>query len=396
MGEYKMLGFFSFLITVLIYTSSFAQSFDANMVDAMARNSKSDSIMFRHENPAEQMQRRAYEEEMSRRAEYEEQMQRRAYEEEMRRRAEYEEQMRQEEIRRREEALKPVNLFGNSVKIFAEVNGEIITSSDMQDRINAFVVTTQIPVNDQTKNMIIEKVLQSAIDEKLKLQEAQNNSIKISPEELNAGMVNFAKSNNISVDQLRQVLKKAQVNEDVFRSQMKAEMVWSRLVQKKAAQNAIISRNEIKSAMETMEKDIQKHKFLVSEIVISKDKANGIEHLVDNLRNDPRFELYAMQFSEGLSAKNGGHIGWVNKGQLTEQLDKALLNMKEGEISDPILLGKNYYILKLEKVYIPGSDKAPVVDEAQVRKMLENKKIEEIAEKYIRDLRNKAIINRKA
>ena len=122
MGEYKMLGFFSFLITVLIYTSSFAQSFDANMVDAMARNSKSDSIMFRHENPAEQMQRRAYEEEMSRRAEYEEQMQRRAYEEEMRRRAEYEEQMRQEEIRRREEALKPVNLFGNSVKIFAEVN----------------------------------------------------------------------------------------------------------------------------------------------------------------------------------------------------------------------------------------------------------------------------------
>ena len=396
MGEYKMLGFFSFLITVLIYTSSFAQSFDANMVDAMARNSKSDSIMFRHENPAEQMQRRAYEEEMSRRAEYEEQMQRRAYEEEMRRRAEYEEQMRQEEIRRREEALKPVNLFGNSVKIFAEVNGEIITSSDMQDRINAFVVTTQIPVNDQTKNMIIEKVLQSAIDEKLKLQEAQNNSIKISPEELNAGMVNFAKSNNISVDQLRQVLKKAQVNEDVFRSQMKAEMVWSRLVQKKAAQNAIISRNEIKSAMETMEKDIQKHKFLVSEIVISKDKANGIEHLVDNLRHDPRFELYAMQFSEGLSAKNGGHIGWVNKGQLTEQLDKALLNMKEGEISDPILLGKNYYILKLEKVYIPGSDKAPVVDEAQVRKMLENKKIEEIAEKYIRDLRNKAIINRKA
>lgn len=399
MGENKMLSVFSLFAVVLISASSFAQTFDANMVDAAARKSKSDSIMFRQESYEEEMQRRAYEEEMQRRA-YEEEMQRRAYEEEMRRRAEYEEEMRkkayEEEMRRREEALRPVNLFGNSVKIFAEVNGEIITSSDMQDRVNAFVVTTQIPVNDQTKNMIIEKVLQSAIDEKLKLQEAQKNSIKISPEELDVGMVNFAKSNNISVEQLKQVLKKAQVSEDVFRSQMKAEMVWSRLVQKKAAQNAIISRNEIKSAMETMEKDIQKHKFLVSEIVISKEKAKGIEQLVENLRQDPRFELYAMQFSEGLSAKNGGHIGWVNKGQLTEPLDKVLLNMKEGEISNPILLGKNYYILKLEKVYVPGSDKAPVVDETQVRKMLENKKIEEIAEKYIRDLRNKAIINRKA
>lgn len=399
MGEYKMLRFLSLFTVVLMSTASYAQSFDADMIDAAARSAKSDSIMFRQMSPEEQMQRQAYEEQMRQRAAYEEEMQRRAYEEEMRRRAEYEEQMRrkayEEEMRRREEALRPVNLFGNSLKIFAEVNGEIITSSDMQDRINAFVVTTQIPVNDQTKNMIIEKVLQSAIDEKIKLQEAQKNSINISEAELDAGMANFAQSNNISVEQLKETLKKAQVSEDVFRSQMKAEMAWSRLVQRKAAQNTVISRNELKKAKESVEKDIQKHKFMVSEIVISKAKAKGIEQLVENLRQDPRFELYAMQFSESLSAKNGGRLGWINKGQMVTPLDNALLNMKEGEISDPILLGNNYHILKLEKVYKPGVDKAPEVDEKQIMKMLENKKIEEIAEKYIRDLRNKAIINRK-
>ena len=113
------------------------------------------------------------------------------------------------------------------------------------------------------------------------------------------------------------------------------------------------------------------------------------------MRQDPRFELYAMQFSESFSAKNGGRLGWINKGQLAMPLEKVLLTMKEGDISSPITLGKDVYILKLEKVYIPGVDKAPDMSESEIKNMLKSKKMEEVAEKYIRDLRNKAIINRR-
>lgn len=134
---------------------------------------------------------------------------------------------------------------------------------------------------------------------------------------------------------------------------------------------------------------------MVSEIVIPQKQAKHISDLVENLRHDPRFELYAMQFSQSPSAPNGGRLGWVNKGQLAQPLEKALLNMKEGNISDPILLGTDYYILRLEKVYRPGTDKAPEVTEAEVKNMLENKKTDEVATKYLRDLRNRAIINRK-
>jgi len=213
---------------------------------------------------------------------------------------------------------------------------------------------------------------------------------------LNKGVVSFAYENKITIEELKDMLKKAQVNEDVFRSQMKAEMAWVRLVQKKAAQNTTISQTDIDDAIESIKKDVQQQKFMVSEIVIPKKKAKDIELLVENLRYDPRFELYAMQFSESLSAKNGGRLGWINKGQLALPLEKAILKMKEGEISNPVLYGADYYILRLEKIYTPGVDKAPIPNEDEIRKMLENKKLEEIAEKYIRDLRNKAIINRKA
>ena len=371
------------LVCVLAVCMAFpasAQNIAASELDAAARNAKGTSVLFGNRDPREVMRQR---EEQRRHEAYEEQMRR---EEEARRKA--------EEARRR--ALRPVNLFGNGIKIFAEVNGEIITSRDMQDRVNAFVATTQIPVNAETKEMVIEKVLQAAVDEKIKLQEAAANGIEISDADMENGMKNFAKANGVSVSQLKKMLKQAQVDEDVFRSQMKAELAWARLVQRKAAQSSDVSQSEVDDALANITQDIKTPKFMVSEIVIPQKQAAHINDLVGNLRQDPRFELYAMQFSQSPSARGGGHLGWVNKGQLAEPLEKALEQMKEGSISNPIALGSDYYILRLEKKYRPGIDKAPVPDAETVRKMLESKKMEETAAKYLRDLRNKAIIERKA
>lgn len=290
---------------------------------------------------------------------------------------------------------KPIDLFGHELKIFAEVNGEIITSRDMQDRVNAFVATTQIPVTEQTKDMVLEKVLQAAVDEKLKIQEAEKNGIVINAADLNEGMANFAKGNNTSLAAFRQMLKANGVNEDVFRAQMKAEMAWSRLVMQRARRDVKISESEVKAAVEMIEQDKNKQKYLVSEIVISKAKAKHIQDLVDNLRQDPRFELYAMQFSESPSARGGGNLGWVSQDQLAEPLAEAVSQMKVGSVSQPISVGTDYYILKLEKIYRPGVDPLPSTDEDEVREMLRSKKIEEMANKYMRDLRNRAIIERR-
>lgn len=379
-----------FMFVMLLTFRSFAQAISAGDLDAAARSAKSNSVMFAAPMSEDEMERLHYEEQMRARAEYEAQM--RAQEEEMRR--------MQEEMKRAEEerlkALRPVNLFGNTLKIYAIVNGDIITSRDMQDRANAFVATTQIPITKQNREIVLERVLQGAVDEKIKLQEAQKRGIKISQKELKEGVKNFANSNGLSMERFALMLKEAQVNEKAFMEQMKAEMAWGRLVQQKAMQTMRISRSDIQKAKDAITRDTKKQKFKVSEIVIAKKDAKHIEELVKNLREDPRFELYAMQFSQSPTAKNGGQLGWVSSEQLADKLSSALKNMKEGEVSNAIAVGSDYYILKLEKKYTPGVDKMPNPSEDEIRKMLENKKFEDIANKYLRDLRNKAIIERKA
>ena len=49
--------------------------------------------------------------------------------------------------------------------------GDIITTEDINHRVRAFCMTTGIPYNRQTKLLIINKVMQNTIDEKLKAQE---------------------------------------------------------------------------------------------------------------------------------------------------------------------------------------------------------------------------------
>ena len=253
---------------------------------------------------------------------------------------------------------EPIRLFGpGDVKIIAVVNGEMISSTDIEERAKAFVMNTRIPFNAETKKMIIAKVIQSAIDEKLKLQEAERQGIEISDKEIDASIQNFEQNNKIPAGQLKSLLAKEGVSMKVFREQMKSDLAWIRVIRRQLMAAGNITDKEIEESINQSAKDMMTPKYMVSEIVIKKENAKNLGDLVANLRRDPRFELYAAQFSESPSASNGGNLGWLNKGQLAESLDNKVLAMKEGEVSDPIQIGNEFYILKLVQVYNPKRDK---------------------------------------
>ena len=318
-----------------------------------------------------------------------EEMMRRQAEQEARKRAE------QEAAKRAAEALKPITLYGNQLKIYALVNGEPITSADMQSLINAFIMTTGIPYNTQTKQMIHTKVLQNAIDEKLKIQEAKKNGISVSQKEVNDAVRRFEKGNGMKAGELQNILAQAKVSSKVWSSQIISDIAWNKLIASKSHSVANVGESDINKALSAIKDDMKIQKFMLLELVINKKDAKGIRELSENLRRDPRFELYAMQFSQSPSAKNGGRLGWVTKNQLPKVLETAVLKMKEGSVSDPIAYGNDYYILKLEKIFNPATDAKSLPSRMEIKQMLTNKKLEEYANKYLQNLRSHALIEKK-
>lgn len=288
---------------------------------------------------------------------------------------------------------KPTPYSGN-LRILASVNGDIITTEDINNRVRAFCMTTGIPYNEQTKLLIINKVMQNTIDEKLKLQDAEKNKIEISEQEIDDAVKSFANSNKSSVSQLRQAFKEHGVSEAIFREQMKSDLAWVRLVRSKTA-NDTVTEIEIQDALEATKKDMNQVKFMVSEIVIDRKNAKNIYDLSQTLRQDPRFEMYAAQFSQSPSASSGGRLGWISSGQLPEPLDKALSKMSQGQVSDPILYNDAYYILRVEQKFDPAKDNLPEPNTAEIAEMLAGQKTERFAARRLQELRQRAAIELK-
>ncbi len=289
-------------------------------------------------------------------------------------------------------APKPQKLFPGAVKIVAVVNGEILTTEDLENRVNAFVMNTRIPVNDQTRNMIIQRTLQAAIDEKLKLQDAEKNGIVITDKDIDQSVRFFETSNKIPQGKLRQILKDSGVSYQVFLQQMKSDLAWIRVIRKLSMAEGELTQKEIEKAQAEADRDLSTAKYMVSEILIKRKNAKNLDGLVANLRQDPRFELYAMQFSEAPSSSKGGSLGWINRERLITPLKNALGKLKPGEVSDPVKVGQDYYILKLDKIFDPKRDKAETPTQENIKKFLEERRMEEIAARHLQELRQAAVI----
>ena len=288
---------------------------------------------------------------------------------------------------------EPIRLFNNGdIKIIAIVNGEMLSSKDIEQRAKAFVMNTKIPFNTETKRMIIAKVIQTAIDEKLKIQEAAKQGIEITEKDIDSSVQHFEASNKIPAGELKNLLAKNGVSMKVFREQIKSDLAWIRVIKRQMSLDGDLTDKEVEDAIKESAKDMSTPKYMVSEIVIKKPNAKNLEDLVANLRRDPRFELYAAQFSESPSASSGGNLGWLNAGQLIEPLNSKVLSMKDGEVSDPIQVGNDFYILKLVQTYHPEKDKPNLPTKEEMRKFMENKRLEEVSDKLLHNIRQKAVI----
>ena len=282
--------------------------------------------------------------------------------------------------------------LAQSFKIVAIVNGDIISNEDIDNRMRAFSLTADVPINKQTENMMFQRVLHNAIDEKLKLQAAAAEGIIISQRDINAAVESFEQNNKMPQGELKKLLKSKNINFDAFTKQMESDLAWVRLVRKKLAAEPTVTLAEVERTLEEAQRDLAQPKYLVYEIFIKNENAKNLNQLVDILRKDARFELYAVQFSDAPSAASGGNLGWANKGSFLPELESALAKMRDGQVSNPIKTAEGYYILKLIGAYDPVKDITPQPTKEDIKKFLENKRLETFSNNHLQRLRQKAVI----
>jgi peptidyl-prolyl cis-trans isomerase SurA len=235
--------------------------------------------------------------------------------------------------------------------------------------------SSNIADTPETRQRIGSQVLRMLIDEKLELQEAKRQNVIATDTEINKGLDQIEKQNNMKPGQLTEVMKAHDIDRASLVDQLTAGIVWAKLVRKLAAQSVDMSDEEIDEALKRAKEHAGEPQSQVAEIFLAVDNPAQdeevralAERLTQQMRQGARFSAVARQFSKSATAAVGGDIGWVRPDQLPSELNKAVSQLKPGELSAPIRVAGGYYLLLVvdRRTGTSGSEQDTVFDIVQV------------------------------
>ena len=248
--------------------------------------------------------------------------------------------------------------------VAAIVNDSVISDYDLRQRMALFIATSGVKPSQDSLNAIRDQVLKELETEQMQLLEAKKANISVSSSDVDKAIDDILKSNHLSMDQLKNVLAQGGVDTATLRSQISVQIAWSKLVQEQLGDRVHISPTDVDAELARIKQAANKPSFLVAEIFQAVDSPDqdakvqkDMADLVNQIQLGAPFSSVARQFSQNPTAAQGGELGWVQEGQLPADLEKRLVTMNVGDVTEPLRAAGGYYILQLRDKQQPAGTK---------------------------------------
>nr|WP_226018365.1 peptidylprolyl isomerase [Novosphingobium sp. FKTRR1] len=247
-------------------------------------------------------------------------------------------------------------LFGkndpNVRRATAVVNGEIVTGTDIEQRLALIVNANGGKVGQEEMERLRLQVLRNLIDETLEIQEAKAADIDISEDEVTESYNRVAQQNfGQNPAALDKYLISVGSSGASLKRQIKGELSWQRLLRRNVQPFINVSDGEVREMMDRLKAAKGTEEYRIGEIFLAatdetKPQVKGnAQKIVDQLKQGGSFVAYARQFSEASTAAVGGDLGWIRLGQLPTELAAAANGMGPGQLAGPIELNGGYSIM---------------------------------------------------
>ena len=285
--------------------------------------------------------------------------------------------------------------------IAAVVNDEAISMADVTERMKLVMASSGLPNNPEIRAKIMPQVVEGLIEEQLKLQEARRNKIDVSDEEIQEGLGIIAKQNKYEPEQFLQLLEKAGISKKTLLGQIRAQLAWNKVVKNILRKRVDVSETDVDVRVQRMKEKIGQTEYLVSQIYLPLDNPKRNAETVQfagrmakelQAKKAP-FGPVAAQFSKAAGAENGGSLGWIQPGQLGDDLDKTLLSLEEGQVSDPIQTQGGLYLIYLQKKRTLTEDSIPARED--ITNQIGFERLDRVQQRALLDLKSAAFIDRR-
>ncbi len=248
-------------------------------------------------------------------------------------------------------------------KAQAIVNGDVITDTDIDQRLSLVLAANGGRIDDAEKQRLRLQIIRNLIDEKLQLQEAAENEIRINEAEVTRSFERIAQNFKRTPVQFEAYLRENNSSSNSLKAQIRAEMAWSRVLRRKVEPMVNVGDDEVQQVIDKLNAAKGKDEYHVGEIFLSATPETldavmqDASRIVGQVRGGASFVAYARQFSEASSAGLGGDLGWVRGEQLNNAVSAAVAALQPGQVTDAIPVAGGVAIMALiEKRQVLAAD----------------------------------------
>lgn len=242
-------------------------------------------------------------------------------------------------------------------RILAIVNDEVITDQDLEllmAPVAAQYRTTYTGKEfDEKMKEAEQEFLNKAIEDKLILSEAKRRQIVLK---------------DVEVDEIMSEVRNKFPNREVFLNSLtdqgltekklwnrfRDQLMMQKLVDYEVRSKVSVSPGEVSEYYKThSEEFVQGDRVRLQQILIrigdrSEEEAKAFaQSLVERLQGGASFEELARTYSQGVEGKDGGEMGWMEKGQLMGEIDEKVFALEKNRITEPIRSSLGYHIFKV-------------------------------------------------
>ncbi|MCX7641141.1 MAG: peptidylprolyl isomerase [Elusimicrobiales bacterium] len=336
------------------------------------------------------------------------------------------------------------NLLSSQIKeeIVAKINDENIYLSDvekMKENIKQqyFEFSYQFPPPDELFKAALDRI----IEEKLLIKEAEKEKINVFPYEIDReidaikkriaiseGISDLQsskiesvfneklKQQNMTLSELKDNIKKKMKIEKLLEQKVKAKIKQPTDSELKNFFNTLLSIFKSSNSVNFNSDEEKEFYMMISErfkeafgervryrqILIKPNSYNEVDikkateraNLIKKrILNGEDFEDIALKESaDTLSAKNGGDVGYVVRGNLPPNIENIVFSLNPGEISEPIWTDSECFLIQVIEKKIAEKPKFEKVKQ-DLENILIQKKFAQEIENYVNKLKNNAVIN---
>jgi peptidyl-prolyl cis-trans isomerase SurA len=290
-------------------------------------------------------------------------------------------------------------------RVICVINSDAVTLYELDEAEAFYLYENKMqPPAEEERAALREKVLNGIVEKRLQLQQAEKEKIVVEDSEMKEQLDEIQKKLGATTEaQFEEQVKAQGLTLEGVKKRLYDQLMVQRIIRRRVALRVTVTEEDIDQYLNANREKLEtgltfeaRHILFLPQAGAGEDGWQSARRRADDVYGrvmaGEDFGDLAAEFSEdAATAKNGGRLGILKRGELAADIEKAVLRLSPGEHSAPFRSEVGYHLFELDsKETLAGEQLAQARN--QIRDILYRQKYDLRLKEWLVEIRSKAII----